>query len=344
VLPFEILYNEVLQRVPDEVGADAAFSPAFVAALRRGAACGVRERADYFGGSRLSVAVHVRRGDVTSSRHTYMRLPDTYYLELIRTVRALVPDAAVHVFSSTEGNYKPSDFDAYTAAGASVHLDGDPTVAWSHFMRGVLAAPNRRVPARVRALALSPAAVTCAAAGLALTRAAAESAHGWFQPWATAQPPLAAAARVLILCSPPLAAAARVLILCSPPLAAAARVLILCSPPLAAAARVLILCSPPLAAAARVLILSKGTFSSIAAYFNTRGCVIHPPTDSMVRRDEQRLLSRWLEPDETLEVQLRECLRDQAGAAGVDDGAFEFAAQDGDETAKGPPEYSPSSE
>jgi len=230
VLPFEILYNEVLQRVPDEVGADAAFSPAFVAALRRGAACGVRERADYFGGSRLSVAVHVRRGDVTSSRHTYMRLPDTYYLELIRTVRALVPDAAVHVFSSTEGNYKPSDFDAYTAAGASVHLDGDPTVAWSHFMR------------------------------------------------------------------------------------------------------------------ARVLILSKGTFSSIAAYFNTRGCVIHPPTDSMVRRDEQRLLSRWLEPDETLEVQLRECLRDQAGAAGVDDGAFEFAAQDGDETAKGPPEYSPSSE
>mmetsp|Transcript_5005 Transcript_5005/g.14800 ORF Transcript_5005/g.14800 Transcript_5005/m.14800 type:complete len:218 (-) Transcript_5005:131-784(-) len=217
-----------------------------------------------------------------------MRLPDTYYLELIRTVRALVPDAAVHVFSSTEGNYKPSDFDAYTAAGASVHLDGDPTVAWSHFMRGVLAAPNRRVPARVRALALSPAAVTCAAAGLALTRAAAESAHGWFQPWATAQPPLAAAARVLIL--------------------------------------------------------SKGTFSSIAAYFNTRGCVIHPPTDSMVRRDEQRLLSRWLEPDETLEVQLRECLRDQAGAAGVDDGAFEFAAQDGDETAKGPPEYSPSSE
>ena len=61
-------------------------------------------------------------------------MSDAEALAAVGAVRATLGTAAdVHLFSSIEGRYGASAFDMFRARGVTVHLDGDPLVAWAHF-------------------------------------------------------------------------------------------------------------------------------------------------------------------------------------------------------------------
>jgi len=87
---------------------------------------------EYFNSTstQLRVAMHIRRGDLHIGNPR--GLPDSSYYKLIKAVRPYMPEAEIHVFSSTEGNYGPSDFAGYTNRGMAVHLDGDEVADWAH--------------------------------------------------------------------------------------------------------------------------------------------------------------------------------------------------------------------
>mmetsp|Transcript_32481 Transcript_32481/g.83510 ORF Transcript_32481/g.83510 Transcript_32481/m.83510 type:complete len:80 (+) Transcript_32481:925-1164(+) len=69
------------------------------------------------------VAVHLRRGDAKSQE--YRLTGDDWYFLAVAAIRKQVPDASVHIFSSTEVFYNASDFDGYRARNMTVHLDTD---------------------------------------------------------------------------------------------------------------------------------------------------------------------------------------------------------------------------
>jgi len=86
------------------------------------------------------VAVHVRRGDVRpgtpfslfTNEHDFQRLsPDDWYFEVVARILKVLPNADVHVFSSTENKYNSSDFDGFRQRNMTVHLDGDILDAWA---------------------------------------------------------------------------------------------------------------------------------------------------------------------------------------------------------------------
>ena len=61
-------------------------------------------------------------------------MSDAEALAAVGAIRATLGTAAdVHLFSSTEGRYGASAFDMFRTRGVTVHLDGDPLVAWAHF-------------------------------------------------------------------------------------------------------------------------------------------------------------------------------------------------------------------
>mmetsp|Transcript_119475 Transcript_119475/g.381170 ORF Transcript_119475/g.381170 Transcript_119475/m.381170 type:complete len:142 (+) Transcript_119475:508-933(+) len=75
------------------------------------------------------VAVHLRRGDAKGME--YRLTGDDWYFRAVAAIRKQVPDASVHIFSSTEGVYKASDFDGYRARNMTVHLDADVLSDWA---------------------------------------------------------------------------------------------------------------------------------------------------------------------------------------------------------------------
>jgi len=90
--------------------------------------------------NRPLVAVHVRRGDVRpgtpfslfTNEHDFQRLsPDDWYYEVVGRILKVLPNADVHVFSSTENKYSSSDFDGFRQRNMTVHLDGDILDAWA---------------------------------------------------------------------------------------------------------------------------------------------------------------------------------------------------------------------
>merc|ERR1712032_1041874 len=88
---------------------------------------------------KLSVAIHLRRGDLNkrAQRHT----PDRYYLRLADVVRKTFPTADIHLWSSTDVQagpqwWKSEDFDVYRKRGIEVHLDDDTLLEpWAHMAR-----------------------------------------------------------------------------------------------------------------------------------------------------------------------------------------------------------------
>merc|ERR1711920_125526 len=80
------------------------------------------------------VALHIRRGDVVNNeKHKGRFSPDSWYYAHVDRIRRLMPEADVHVFSSTEGKWTLPDFQGYLDRNMTVHLDGDPLEAWAHF-------------------------------------------------------------------------------------------------------------------------------------------------------------------------------------------------------------------
>ncbi|KAL3929592.1 MAG: hypothetical protein SGPRY_001898, partial [Prymnesium sp.] len=136
------------------VSLDEFFNPPFRAALRASAACSISKvREWHFTDWRPSVALHVRRGDVTLSRHPMRYTSDEYYYNVAAVIRNHLPNADFHVFSSTRDQFRRGEknhsienanhrdvlhpsrsFDGYRQRGMSVHLDGDPLEAAAHLM------------------------------------------------------------------------------------------------------------------------------------------------------------------------------------------------------------------
>jgi len=79
-----------------------------------------------------SVAIHVRRGDITAD-NALRGTGDEWYYSIMSQLRKLIPDADIHVFSSLEGKGNSKAFDGYRKKGATVHLDGDILEPWAHF-------------------------------------------------------------------------------------------------------------------------------------------------------------------------------------------------------------------
>jgi hypothetical protein len=107
------------------------YTPKFLSELREGF---VWRQPLVFKPSSMSIAIHVRRGDVdVDPRNAWRRTSDQWYLSLIEQLKLQWPGADMHVFSSMEGQWQDSDFDIYRQKGATVHLDGDTTEVWAHF-------------------------------------------------------------------------------------------------------------------------------------------------------------------------------------------------------------------
>ncbi|CAE7239878.1 unnamed protein product [Symbiodinium sp. CCMP2592] len=88
----------------------------------------------HFKTKKLRVAMHLRRGDLHIG--TNRGMPDEMYHRIMNTVRSIAgDDVEIHVFSSTEKNYKPASFKSYRNRGAEVHLDGNEVDDWAHMMQ-----------------------------------------------------------------------------------------------------------------------------------------------------------------------------------------------------------------
>ncbi|CAK0821706.1 unnamed protein product [Prorocentrum cordatum] len=81
------------------------------------------------------MAVHLRRGDVVAANGSLREGPQDdirlWYYEVARRIRIMLPDAGVHVFSSTAGNYASNDLNSYRLRNITVHLDGDILDSWA---------------------------------------------------------------------------------------------------------------------------------------------------------------------------------------------------------------------
>ena len=69
-------------------------------------------------------------------RDVFGRCAEEYFALASALAAAAAPLALdVHVFSSlADGAWRAEDFDGFRARGVAVHLDGDPRVAWAHFL------------------------------------------------------------------------------------------------------------------------------------------------------------------------------------------------------------------
>jgi len=80
--------------------------------------------------SGFTVAMHVRRGDITQGKHSRRYTPDSFYFGVAHKIREIHPEAEVHVWSdSTE----PRDFARYLELDIQVHLGGDVLEVMAHF-------------------------------------------------------------------------------------------------------------------------------------------------------------------------------------------------------------------
>lgn len=86
----------------------------------------------------FTVAVHVRRGDVTS-RDTKRWASDDYYIDVIRSVKKDFPLAQFHIVS--EGD--PADFAGYQSLSDDVHLHISPPNVNNRLTKSLIAQPKR---------------------------------------------------------------------------------------------------------------------------------------------------------------------------------------------------------
>ena len=136
--------NDVLSDVNTEVldvntgNVLSVFTPSFVHRWR--AISGILARpAVHFNQPGYHIAVHVRRGDVLVNRFGSKFANDDIFINVARTVQAMLPKAHVHIFSTTfahtskEKTYKESQLDIYKRQEFQVHLDNPEIDDLTHF-------------------------------------------------------------------------------------------------------------------------------------------------------------------------------------------------------------------
>lgn len=83
---------------------------------------GVAQRLDR---SRLVVAAHVRRGDVTQKRHAERFTPDAPILAKIELLRSILGELGVPAIFQVYSEGKPENFADFSKIGCELHLDTD---------------------------------------------------------------------------------------------------------------------------------------------------------------------------------------------------------------------------
>ena len=138
-------YNNFPGTKPNDVLLDvvhanvaSALTPSFVHAWR--AISGTFARpADYFKQPGYHIAVHVRRGDVGGDNYKFA--DDHIYINMARTVQAMLPNGHVHIFSTTfdhfskTNTYNDSQFDIYKSHGFQVRLDNPEIDDLTHLLK-----------------------------------------------------------------------------------------------------------------------------------------------------------------------------------------------------------------
>ena len=72
----------------------------------------------------ITLAIHMRRGDIAAATHRGMFEEDQVFLDQISRIRALYPHVEVHVYSSSKRGAEPQEaFEAMRQVGAVLHLD-----------------------------------------------------------------------------------------------------------------------------------------------------------------------------------------------------------------------------
>ena len=98
---FDLDKIAILSKLPIE----RYFSPLFLSTIRAVVACQVQtslNKTYLFGNhhKRLTVAAHIRRGDV-DAHETYRYVPDELFLSVLTAIRKMYPYADIHAFTST---------------------------------------------------------------------------------------------------------------------------------------------------------------------------------------------------------------------------------------------------
>lgn len=98
-----------------------------------------------FASDRPAVAVHLRRGDLERDHTRVTALPDSYFLDHVKRIRRVLPNADVHLWTSTKRVsgvpferlfWRDSDFDIFRENGLTVHVDdADIIEIWAHMAR-----------------------------------------------------------------------------------------------------------------------------------------------------------------------------------------------------------------
>lgn len=116
---------------------DYMMSGAFLSRLRRASAAAVDAQQLLFEKGVPSVAIHMRRGDVTpADRIRYT--PNEYYIDIVRQIRSAVSTPVqVHVFSSLEGQHAEDEFKPLREQQMHVHLEQTVQAkqSWAHFAK-----------------------------------------------------------------------------------------------------------------------------------------------------------------------------------------------------------------
>mmetsp|Transcript_5823 Transcript_5823/g.7941 ORF Transcript_5823/g.7941 Transcript_5823/m.7941 type:complete len:395 (+) Transcript_5823:82-1266(+) len=112
-------------------------SSKFVQALRSGAK--FRSRTFEHSETRMQVALHVRRDDISSVPGTHGQwrfTQDEWYYKLVAKLRELMTDRMdVHVFSSTGPLYSKQYFERFRSRGMILHINTDVFETWSLMAR-----------------------------------------------------------------------------------------------------------------------------------------------------------------------------------------------------------------
>lgn len=110
---------------------NAYFTPMFLDTFRQASHI-THDRTPLFKPDRPTVAIHLRRGDVSASMPIRFT-NDKFSFSLAEQLRKHLKNPDIHVWSSTEGHHAASEFREYEHQGMTVHLDTPEREAWAHF-------------------------------------------------------------------------------------------------------------------------------------------------------------------------------------------------------------------
>ena len=110
-------------------------TPSFISNLRAGNMKNLQNLDLLFKKGVPTLAIHMRRGDV-GPEHSNRYTENSYYIELVRRIRKVLPDVDCHAFSSLEGKHQEDEFREFQQESIHLHFeDVSAQLNWAHFIK-----------------------------------------------------------------------------------------------------------------------------------------------------------------------------------------------------------------